>query len=448
MSKNFFLFTLCIVFLSSCSLDKKTGIWTDEKEEQKKIAELKKKKKLIIGTDKIYSSEITYSKELDLRNLISVSQPKRNTSWTMPSLNHQNYMNNLFLSGVNNIFLKKKIGKNKFSESKNITNILAYKESIIFSDDNGTIYNINKNGKINWKKNIYNKNYKNIYKSLILSMYKKSIYIADNIGFIYSIDLLTGKLIWIKDHSISIKSSIKVFKNKIIVIDQDNKILCLSTVDGTRVWDILSISSFIKSPTLLPIAISNIGHILTINSSGDIFKINIETGTILWSSNTSLSDYSDASDFFRTSNIVIDKNKAFVSSGMFTFSYNTDDGTINWETLVTSIATPIIVNNNIFLVSEDGYFVILNKKSGKIISSVNLLKNLKKRKKNTKIISFIMGSGKIYSITANGYLIVSSSSTGKYEFHIKVGESVSAPMIINNNELYLLTKSSKILGFN
>ena len=59
-----------------------------------------------------------------------------------------------------------------------------------------------------------------------------------------------------------------------------------------------------------------------------------------------------------------------------------------------------------------------------------------------------MGSGKIYSITANGYLIVSSSSTGKYEFHIKVGESVSAPMIINNNELYLLTKSSKILGFN
>ena len=158
MSKNFFLFTLCIVFLSSCSLDKKTGIWTDEKEEQKKIEDLKKKKKLIIGTDKIYSSEITYSKELDLRNLISVSQPKRNTSWTMPSLNHQNYMNNLFLSGVNNIFLKKKIGKNKFSESKNITNILAYKESIIFSDDNGTIYNINKNGKINWKKNIYNKN--------------------------------------------------------------------------------------------------------------------------------------------------------------------------------------------------------------------------------------------------------------------------------------------------
>ena len=214
MSKNFFLFTLCIVFLSSCSLDKKTGIWTDEKEEQKKIAELKKKKKLIIGTDKIYSSEITYSKELDLRNLISVSQPKRNTSWTMPSLNHQNYMNNLFLSGVNNIFLKKKIGKNKFSESKNITNILAYKESIIFSDDNGTIYNINKNGKINWKKNIYNKNYKNIYKSLILSMYKKSIYIADNIGFIYSIDLLTGKLIWIKDHSTSIKSSIKVLKTR------------------------------------------------------------------------------------------------------------------------------------------------------------------------------------------------------------------------------------------
>ena len=59
-----------------------------------------------------------------------------------------------------------------------------------------------------------------------------------------------------------------------------------------------------------------------------------------------------------------------------------------------------------------------------------------------------MGSGKIYSITKNGFLIISSASTGKYEFHIKVGETVSAPMIINNSELYILTERSKILGFN
>ena len=46
-----------------------------------------------------------------------------------------------------------------------------------------------RNGKINWKKNIYKKIYKKIYKNLIFSIYQNNIYVADNIGFIYSIDL-------------------------------------------------------------------------------------------------------------------------------------------------------------------------------------------------------------------------------------------------------------------
>ena len=448
MSRIFFFFIFCILFLTNCSLDRKPGIWTDSKAEQKRIAELKEKQSKIIGTDKIYSSENTYSKELTLKNVISIQAPKKNSSWIMPGLNHQNYLGNLSLSGVDNIFLKKKIGKNKFSKFNNISNILSYNENIIFSDDNGTIFNIRKNGQLVWKKNIYGKNYKNIYKALVLSIYKKTIYIADNIGFIYSIDLLTGELIWVKDHSISIKSSIKVFNNKIVVIDQDNKILCLNTKDGTRFWDVLSISSFIKSQTLLPIAISDLGNIITINSSGDIFKIDMSTGDILWSANTSVSDYADASDFFKSSNLVIDKNKAFVSTGSYTISYNIDDGTINWETLANSIGTPVIVNNNIFLVSENGYFIILNKNTGEIKSSVNLLKNLKKKKQNTQIVSFIMGSGKIYSVTKNGYLIITSANSGKVESYKRLAKSISVSPIISDNKLFILTENSKIIGLN
>ena len=43
---------------------------------------------------------------------------EKNLSWEMSSLNHQNFLGNIYLSGIDNIFLKKKIGKNKFSASK------------------------------------------------------------------------------------------------------------------------------------------------------------------------------------------------------------------------------------------------------------------------------------------------------------------------------------------
>ena len=82
---------------------------------------------------------------------------------------------------------------------------------------------------------------------MVFSIYDNNIYIADNIGFIYSINLDTGKLFWIKNHGVPLKSNIKIFDRKIYIIDQDNKILSLNIKDGSKVWEFLSLSSFIKS---------------------------------------------------------------------------------------------------------------------------------------------------------------------------------------------------------
>ena len=58
-----------------------------------------------------------------------------------------------------------------------------------------------------------------------------------------------------------------------------------------------------------------------------------------------------------------------------------------------------------------------------------------------------MGSDKIYSITLNGYMIVSSARSGKPEFYKKIGGSNISPVIINNGKLYVLIEGSKITGF-
>ena len=119
---------------------------------------------------------------------------------------------------------------------------------------------------------------------------------------------------------------------------------------------------------------------------------------------------------------------------------------MNWEQELSSIGTPIIDGKNIFLVTENGYFVIMNKDTGKIISSNNILKILKRKKRVTKITGFILGSGKIYSVTLNGYLIVSSAVSGKVEFFRNIGDLIVSAPIINNGKLYILTKNYRIFG--
>ena len=205
----FILFTL----LNNCSFDSKSGIWSDAAKEKKRILELEKEQKEIIEVQKIYTSDKTFHKEVALSKNIVLPKPQNKSTWIMSNENNQNYLGNIYLKGINNFFLKKKIGKDKFFGSKKITSLLVFKNNIIFSDDKGTIFHVNERGGIIWKKNIYKKAYKKIYKNLVLSIYKDIIFVADNIGFIYSIDLKDGKIIWIRNYETGMKSNIKVFDN-------------------------------------------------------------------------------------------------------------------------------------------------------------------------------------------------------------------------------------------
>jgi len=155
INRKSLVFFLIFILLSNCSFDNKTGIWGGSEKEKRRISELEKEQKQIIDIERVYSSENIYNDEIPLTKGISLSKSKKNQSWQMSGLNHQNFLGNIYLSGIDNTFLKKKIGKNKFSTSRITASPLIYKNNIFLSDDKGTIFNIDQSGKINWKKNIY-----------------------------------------------------------------------------------------------------------------------------------------------------------------------------------------------------------------------------------------------------------------------------------------------------
>ena len=445
---KYLIFFLIFILFASCSFDNKSGIWSGSEKAKKKASKLEKEQRRVIDVVKVYTSETFFSKEIPAVKSVNLTKPKTNSFWKMSGLNLQNFVGNIYLSGIDNNFLKKKIGKNKFSISQVMASPLVFNDNIIFADDTGTIFSINQRGKINWKKNIYKKIYKKIYKHLSFSIYKDKIYIADNIGFIYVISSESGKLIWLKNYEIPIKSNIKIFDNKIFVINQDNRLLCLDIEKGSKIWDVRSISSFIKSQNFLALAISKEGDLITLNSSGDLLKVKANNGQVYWSLNTTSPTAALDNVFFKSSEIVISDNDIIFSASSLIFSINLSNGYLNWQIDIGTKNTPIIDGNNIFLISDNGYYVNLDRNSGKIIWSTNILKILKKKKQMTQITGFIMGSGKIYATTLNGYLIVCSAVSGNIEYFKKIGNQITAAPIINDGSLYILTENSRILGFN
>ena len=448
MIKKIILYLFSSFFILSCSFDKISGIWSGTENEKRRLGEIQQEQKERLNIVKLYSTENIYNKEVLYKGNIKLPKPIKNVSWESVGYNDQNLLNNFYLPDVNNRFLKRKIGKNKFPILKTSSSPIVSDNLIFLSDDRGTIFSVTRSGSINWKTNIYKKMYRNIYKNLSIAKSKNNIYVSDNIGFIYALSSISGKVIWIKNHGIPIKSKLKVIENKIIFINQDNRILCLKTSDGTKIWDVRSVSSFIKSQKLLSTAISKDKKLYALTSSGDLLKINIINGRIEWALSTLDSLKAFDTDFFSSSDIVIDKENLFFSAGASFFSFNSSSGFVNWKKNYSTTLTPISISDSIFLITDMGYLISINKSDGEVNWSTDILKYIKKKKRDTLISGFILGSGKIYATTANGYLIVMSVTTGDVVKAFKVADSILTRPIIVNGALYIQSSEPKIIGLN
>ena len=126
------IYFLIFILVNNCSFDNKTGIWSGGKDEKDRIAKLEKEQQSKIEVIKVYSTENIYANELPYDKNINLSNPKKNSSWETSNLNLQNYIGNLYLSGIGNNFLKKRIGKNKYEMFKVVSSPLVLNENIIF----------------------------------------------------------------------------------------------------------------------------------------------------------------------------------------------------------------------------------------------------------------------------------------------------------------------------
>ena len=102
--KKFYIFFLILVLISSCSFDDKTGLWKGDKKEKERLSKLEKQQKEVINVKNIYSSDKPFILEKSLSKKIILSKAKNITDWKMHGLNHQNFLGNIFLTGIENNF--------------------------------------------------------------------------------------------------------------------------------------------------------------------------------------------------------------------------------------------------------------------------------------------------------------------------------------------------------
>ena len=429
MTKLIFI-CIALVFLNNCSFNENSRIW---KEKEKKLESQKKLEKVFAETNPVLSE---FNPELKIE-LIKI---KLNNKVVENKNNYgfQNYDGSL-----------NKIANYKFSKLENIDQLnfkpIFLKDGLIFFDKKGSIIRFNNMQKVLWTNNYYSKAEKKLKPKLYFASDNENLFVFDDIAKFYSVNINSGKLNWIKNNIYPFNSEIKKLGNKIFVVDYKNILRSYNINNGSEYWNLKTEDSFTISNSKYSLIIID-NAIIFSNSIGDITAVDVETGLIIWQLPTQSSNIVNESYNFKISKLVSDGNSIFFSNNKNEFySIDVKTGTINWINDINSNITPILNNNLIFTVSNEGYLFVIDKNKGNIIRVTDLYKNYKiKHRKNIKPIGFTIGKKNLYLTNSDGNMIVADLSLSNVNKIEKVsGNLISEPFIFNQN-LFVIRNGSII----
>ena len=79
--------------------------------------------------------------------------------------------------------------------------------------------------------------------------------VADNISKYYALDIDTGEVLWSKNNTAPFNSQLKIYKDKLFVIDYENVLRAYSINEGNEIWNIRTGNSLIRSQKKLSMVI-------------------------------------------------------------------------------------------------------------------------------------------------------------------------------------------------
>ena len=427
------LSVLIILILNNCSSSKKIGFWGKDDQDQTQIKR----------TKTILTKQVKLEKEFNSNLYIKISNGKLNQK----SLNNQNDTGELAYEGV-----LKKIGKYNFSKFNDFDfispNPLFYNKNLVFYDNKGAIILYDKNQKILWKNNFYNKSEKKTKPRLNFALKKNTLIVTDDVTKYYAINIDTGETLWEKMNIVPFNSNIKIKDDIFYTVDHKNILRSISIIDGLEIWNLKTEESLTKSNTKISIVIDK-KNIYFNNSIGDITAVDMKSGQLVWQVPTQNNNIGKNAFQLSNSELVINEGAIFFSNNNNEFySIDTATGLINWKTEISSDLKPVVIGKFIITISEKGYLYIVDKKSGNIIRINDLFKNYKdKKRKQIKPTGFFIALNKIYLTNSDGKLIIVNSNEGNILNVVKISGGKILQPFINENNLFLISNGS-IIRFN
>ena len=417
----------------SCSFDKKSGIWKNDSNVGIENNDVYSQFEDLIIVNSPFKNEIKIKDGFKF----NIPDSYSNLEWTDIFYNQYNNSKNFKFSELN----QKTFRSGKTTRHKIDNYILYDNDNVILTDQRGDInvYSLSNKKKI-LKFNFYKKKYKKNLKILNIIVEKNIIYVSDNLGYLYSLDYYNKKILWAKNFKIPFRSNLKIFKDKLILSNQNNHLYFINKNNGNILKLIPTEETVVKNKFINNISLDNESTFF-LNTFGSLYSLDNNKMQINWFINLNQNSNINPSDLFLGNKIVNTKDKIIVSTNYFTYIIDNNTGSILYKKKFSSLIKPLIINNYLFLISKNNFLISLNLNTGKIIYSYDINKKISEfldtKKKRAEFKSILMLNGKIFIFLKNSYVIVFELN-GNIEKIVKLPFKMnSAPILVQDSLIFL-----------
>ena len=187
----------------------------------------------------------------------------------------------------------------------------------------------------------------------------KSLFIGDDVGVMYSLNLRSGKTNWSFDTSMRIVGSPAVSNGVVVFGSANYNIYGLDAKTGKELWHITTNQAVMGAATIHE-GIAYIG-----GGDGRIFAIDIKTGKVKWS-------FDELKNYVLTRPLVYQDKLYFGCWDTHMYALNLADGSLAWKwnngngnpKLSPASVWPVAANGKIFITAPDRYFTCLDAETG------------------------------------------------------------------------------------
>jgi outer membrane protein assembly factor BamB len=274
------------------------------------------------------------------------------------------------------------------------------------------------------------------------------LYVTTGRGKVFAINAADGKEIWKQNIGVPLRAAPKAANGKIYALSVDNQLFALDAEKGTQIWSHRGINENAGFLAAISPAISE-SLVIAPYSSGEIHGLDSTTGQDLWNDSLLKPHHTSATASFSGigGNPIIKDDVVYVAgSSGFIAAFSLTLGRRIWEQDISSLNTPWIAGDFLYMISTSNQLVCLYRNDGRIkwVKQLQSYEDEKKHKNPYFWRGPVMASGNLLVAGLHGEMLVLSAKDGSTISTIDIPEYIADAPIIADGKLYLLTKDARL----